>query len=213
MLRRIWIIAAIPATASIMSIFISCYIMVPIYEASTTFYIINKDADIFSSGVYEGITLNKQVVKDCSDILKSKRVTESLINELELENVAYSEIGKKISIGFKNDTNIIQLKVRDTDAERAAIIAGKAREKFMMELEELTGINNLYIVDEIEKPDKPVSPRPVFNTAAAFFAGLILASGFVMLLNYFDDTIKTSADVEKYLGLMVLGRIPLLDME
>lgn len=212
-LNRIWIIAAIPAAASIMSAYISYYVMVPIYEASTTFYIINRDADIFSSGDYEGITLNKQVVKDCSDILKSKRVSESMVNELEIEDVAYSEIGKKLSIGFKNDTNIIQLKVRDTDAERAAMIAEKAREKFMMELEELTGISSLHIVDEVEKADKPVSPRPVFNTGAAFLTGLILALGFVLLLSYFDNTIKTSADVEKHLGLVVLGRIPLLDMK
>lgn len=55
--------------------------------------------------------------------------------------------------------------------------------------------------------DKPIRPRPLLNTVLGGVAGLILALGLVFLIEYLDDTIKTPEDVERLLGLAVLGYV------
>ncbi|RPI95337.1 MAG: polysaccharide biosynthesis tyrosine autokinase [Chloroflexi bacterium] len=55
--------------------------------------------------------------------------------------------------------------------------------------------------------ENPIRPRPVLNTALGGVAGLILALSLMFLIEYLDDTIKTPEDVERLLGLAVLGYV------
>ena len=53
----------------------------------------------------------------------------------------------------------------------------------------------------------PVKPRTLLNTLLGGLAGLILAGSVVVLRETTDDTIKDRAEVEKILGVKVLGYI------
>lgn len=57
-------------------------------------------------------------------------------------------------------------------------------------------------------PDKPIKPNKLLNILIAFVAGLMASLGLVFLLEYLDNTVKTSSDIEKLLGIPVLGIIP-----
>lgn len=57
-------------------------------------------------------------------------------------------------------------------------------------------------------PDKPVKPNKELNILIAVVVGLMASMGLVFLLEYMDNTIKTSGDVENVLGIPVLGVIP-----
>ena len=63
-------------------------------------------------------------------------------------------------------------------------------------------------MDKAIVPINAISPNKKLNIAIAFFIGLMVSLGIVFLLEYVDNTIKTESDVEKYLGLPVLGVIP-----
>ena len=51
----------------------------------------------------------------------------------------------------------------------------------------------------------PSSPRVLLNTLIAALVGLLLALGIAYTLEYLDDTVKSSADVEATTGLPTLG--------
>jgi non-specific protein-tyrosine kinase len=57
-------------------------------------------------------------------------------------------------------------------------------------------------------PDEPVKPRIKQNAILALVVGLMLGVGLAFFIEFLDNTIKTSQDVEKYLGLAALVRIP-----
>lgn len=67
--------------------------------------------------------------------------------------------------------------------------------------------HNVIVVEAAEVPEKPVRPRTFFNTALAAVVGAMLAVGIAFLVEYLDDTIKTSEDVSHALGLDTLGII------
>ena len=57
-------------------------------------------------------------------------------------------------------------------------------------------------------PANPVKPNKKLNIAVALVLGLMVAMGLAFLLEFMDSTIKTPDDVEKHLGLPVIGSIP-----
>ena len=64
---------------------------------------------------------------------------------------------------------------------------------------------NIVQIEPASQPEEPIRPRPLMNTALAAAIGLMLAAGMVFLIEYLDDTLKTPEDVERVLGLPVLG--------
>ncbi len=70
---------------------------------------------------------------------------------------------------------------------------------------------NVHVVEEAVVPKVPVSPRKARNILLAAVVGLILSVGLAFFLEYYDTSIHTPDEVERYLGLPTLGVIPLLE--
>ena len=68
--------------------------------------------------------------------------------------------------------------------------------------------SNVRIVEEANAPGAPIRPRKVWNLGLSIVAGLVLAFGLAFALEYLDTTVKTPDDVERYLGLSVIGVVP-----
>jgi capsular exopolysaccharide synthesis family protein len=70
------------------------------------------------------------------------------------------------------------------------------------------GINNITVVDKAKVPKFPIKPNLMLNLLIAIALGLGAGIGLALLLEHLDDTIKLPEDMEKRLGLPVLGIIP-----
>ncbi|UVO50917.1 polysaccharide biosynthesis tyrosine autokinase [Sphingomonas sp. SUN019] len=73
------------------------------------------------------------------------------------------------------------------------------------------GVNNISIVDPARAPDQPSSPRLIINLAVALLAGLVLGAGLAFALEQIDEAIADPSEVERQLGLPLLGSVPKLD--
>jgi polysaccharide biosynthesis transport protein len=70
------------------------------------------------------------------------------------------------------------------------------------------GTNNVSIVDRATKPGGPRSPNLLLNIAMGFLAGLLLGVLSALGLDYLDDTFKSPEDIEREVGMPVIGVIP-----
>lgn len=70
------------------------------------------------------------------------------------------------------------------------------------------GVNNISIVDPADVPQGPSSPRLALNLLIALLAGTILGAGIAFLLEQIDEAIADPAEVERRLGLPLLGSVP-----
>jgi len=68
--------------------------------------------------------------------------------------------------------------------------------------------NNVSILDMAAEPRVPISPRKRANLMIGAAVGLFFGIGAAFFLDYLDNTFRTPDDIEKYLGLSVLGVIP-----
>ena len=70
--------------------------------------------------------------------------------------------------------------------------------------------NNISIIDRAVPPTKPSKPNLPINLALAALLGLGLGVVVVLALEALDETVATPDDVERKLGVPVLGVVPLL---
>ena len=68
--------------------------------------------------------------------------------------------------------------------------------------------NPVEIIDSAEPNRRPVSPNLFMNVLLSIFVGLGAGVGLAYFIEYLDTSIKTADDVERILGLPVLGQIP-----
>jgi polysaccharide biosynthesis transport protein len=68
--------------------------------------------------------------------------------------------------------------------------------------------NNISIVDYALTPDSPVGPNRTRTVIVAFFLSIGLGLGFALFLEYLDDTVHSTEEVERMLHLPALAVIP-----
>ncbi|HLB45339.1 MAG TPA: polysaccharide biosynthesis tyrosine autokinase [Candidatus Limnocylindrales bacterium] len=96
---------------------------------------------------------------------------------------------------------------REAESNRQIYETLLQREKELQVLANSTG-NNVRLIDRAELPHVPFTPRPSRDLLLATIAGLALALGLVLAIDYLDDTVKTPEDVTKKLRLTFLGLVP-----
>ena len=74
-------------------------------------------------------------------------------------------------------------------------------------LAEIQAMDNIVTVEPARLPRFPIKPRKLQNTLLAAVVGCMLAVGVAFLIEYLDDTIKSSEDVGQALGISTLGVI------
>ncbi|WP_047549736.1 GumC family protein [Methylotenera sp. G11] len=70
------------------------------------------------------------------------------------------------------------------------------------------GTNNISVVDHAQVPNKMFKPVLKLNLAIAVILGLVGGIGLALFFEYLDDTFKQASEVERLLGIPVLGLIP-----
>lgn len=71
--------------------------------------------------------------------------------------------------------------------------------------------SNIRIVDAAVPPKKPARPRVGLNLSLGFLVGLAMGIGAAFLQEYFDNSLKTTEDIERILQLPALALIPAVE--
>jgi capsular polysaccharide biosynthesis protein len=209
--RRWWLIVAMPIIFAIISAIVSLWVLPKVYEANTSLYVIVKQNVNQNNIAYNDLMAGQLLVKDYRELVKQRVVIDEVITSLNLGNIITQEsLASLVNVSLKNDTRILEIKVKNTDPQLAASLADKVSEVFSQKAVEIMQVENVKIIDKAVIPVNPVSPKKSLNVAVAFFAGLLLAVGIVFLIEYLDDTIKNQEDAERFLGVPVIAAIPIV---
>lgn len=102
--------------------------------------------------------------------------------------------------------------IRDaTVAQEIYVMLAKRYEE--ARISEVMEPTDVQIIDAALAPSAPIKPRKALNVAIAAILGIFVGTGLAFALEYMNRTVRTTDDVEQYLGLPVLGSIPAVDSE
>lgn len=211
--KRARIIALITLIAAAVSSIVSFFILTPIYQASTQILVNQAQSDQPYVDVNQ-VRSNIELINTYNVIIKSPTILEKVIEELSLDR-SYEKLNQQVNVSSAQNSQVIEITVQDPDPRKAADIANTIATVFQNEIVEIMNVDNVSILSVAEVADKPspVKPNPTLNIAIAIVIGFMLGVGLAFLLEYLDNTIKTEYDIEKYLGLPVLGTIPTIEVE
>ena len=177
----------------------------PKYKSYTTI-LLTKEADS-NTITSNDITLNKNLVDTYREIIKSKKVISKVIDNLNL-NYSVVELSKNVTVESINETEIIKVSVVDDDPKLSMVIANEIANVFNAEIVKLYNIQNVGVVDVAEMPNLPYNVNLLKQLVLSGLVGIVLGFGIVFVMYYFDTSVKTTEEIEKKLGLPVIGVIP-----
>ncbi|MDD3416491.1 MAG: GNVR domain-containing protein, partial [Lachnospiraceae bacterium] len=108
-------------------------------------------------------------------------------------------------------TEILSISVQNEDPEMASQIANTISDVFVKEVMRILKVNNVETIDKAIPMPNPVNVNTTLNLAISLVLGLMIGVFLAFAIEYLDNTIKTEGDVEKHLGLAVIGSIPDFD--
>jgi capsular polysaccharide biosynthesis protein len=181
----------------------------PVYEAKVSL-IVGKALDSSQNSQYQysDVLMYQQMVKTYGEIAKSNAVAAKAAEKINYEK-SPEIIQGMISVIPQTNTQIIEIKIKDNNAAQAAKIVNSVADSLIEVSASLYPVGSIKVVDRAAMPNTPVKPRPLFNAVIAFFAGFMVSLGIVFIMEYMDNTIKTTEDIEKYIEIPVIGVIPM----
>ena len=201
---KIGLLITIIAGVCLLGCIYGLFIQTPMYESYTTVILSSNES---SSAINQAdININKNLVTTYAEIVKSRRVLEKVIYELDLE-LTYEELASKISVSAVNNTEIIKISVNDANAIDAKNIANVTANYFTNEIADLYKMNNVDILDEAIEAEKPYNINVLKQIIIYFMLGFILAAGILFVIFYFDRTVKSIEQVEQKIKLPILGGV------
>ncbi len=204
--RRFFLIIATGLLAVGVTWVINHYYFVPTYRASTELVVNSATATengrTVTADAYSGV----QLINTYTDILRSPAILNIVSEELNLSESG-EELRESVTVTNETDSQVMTLKVTNEDPDLACDIANTTARVFQEEIDGILNVNNVSILAEATHA-LAVGPTSIFNMTTAFIVGAIAGIGMAFLLDYLDKTVKTERDIEKLLGVPVLGAIP-----
>lgn len=209
--RRRWLlIVAITFLCSVIAAGVSIFIIEPTYETSTKLFV-GKDESTKASYDNNDITMYQRLLKTYSETIKTKDLVNRAVNKTNY-NLKPSEVLENLNIVTVADTQILKVSYKSKNPSEAVEVLESIASEFIITSKELVPNGNITVIEAIYTPEKPVSPNTKMNIAISFLLGLIISIGIVFLSEYLDNTYKSKEQLEKDLGIPVLGMIPDLDI-
>ena len=208
--KIIWIAIAVVLVVGIGNIY-TILTRTPMYKSDTTILLVSANSGDNSYNTSE-LQLNKNLVGTYSEIIKSRKVLEQVIENLGL-NYSYGSLKGNVSVASVQNTEIIKVSVGDANPEMATRIANEIADVFTTEIQKLYKLNNVSIVDKAVDSVKPYNVNYFKDNLIYIALGLVVSCGLIFINFYFDTTIKTSEDIENKLGLTVVGIVPKVEVE
>jgi capsular polysaccharide biosynthesis protein len=211
-LKKRWLlIVVITLIATLISGGVSYFVIKPTYKADIS-VIIQKQESTGSANLamnYNDILMYQKLVKTYSELAQSRTVAEHAVQALGID-MNPDVLRAMISVTPKGDTEFLTIAVRSSNAVQAMEIANQLAKSLKEKSITIMKSDNVQILDPAMLPTGPDSPRPMLNIAIAFFLGLMVSVGLIFLLEYLDNTVKYPEDIEKLLGLPMMGAIPFI---
>ncbi|MCA1625193.1 MAG: polysaccharide biosynthesis tyrosine autokinase, partial [Acidobacteria bacterium] len=152
-------------------------------------------------------SFRKRVSTDLANNLKTKYLTAKA-KEDQIKS-AYSEQYNQAQ-GQNQSGVMIGLLKQDIETKKG-FLEDLTKQQKGNDIQAVGTDNNINVAEIAIPPDMPIAPSRVTTVLAALFLSTLFGMGLALFLEYLDDTIRTTEEIENFLGLPALAAIPRID--
>ncbi|MDO5425623.1 MAG: Wzz/FepE/Etk N-terminal domain-containing protein [Eubacteriales bacterium] len=177
----------------------------PLYKSSSVLYVLSSSTSITSLA---DIQIGTQLTTDYTILVTSRPVIETVIENLELDR-SYEEVVGALSLSNPSDSRVLYITATDADPEMAKALADEVALVAQKQMADIMKTDEPSIVEWGHVAENPSSPNTRKNIMMGALLGMAAVCCVIIVLFLLDNTVKSSEDIERYLGLTTLGMIPI----
>lgn len=178
----------------------------PAYETRVSLIIGSTLGNDQSQFQIQDINAVKESIQTYITILKTNVVIESAIKKLGL-NMTPDELKDHIEAMPQPQTSFIEIKLKWNNSEQAVQILETIIDIFIMEATRIYPAYKIKILETVG-PYLIGAISIKMYLLITLFASLVAALLIVLIVELFDNKLRTEEDINKHLNLPVLGNIP-----
>ena len=177
--------------------------VVPIYAATSKLYIMGQTG----TSIISDLQIGEKLTMDYQEVFKTWEVHQMVNEQLGLE-FSYSRLQSMLTVSNPEDSRVLYITVRDTDAQRAADIANayaEAAKKFItqtMDTDEPSTFSIALV------PGVAGGTNVTGYIIRGILLGTVLAVGILVLIFLLDNRPKSPEDIMRYANIPTLAVIP-----
>src|SRR5699024_1883422 len=202
--KNLKLLIILPFLGLVISIIISFFFLDAKYQASTQVLVNQKESD--SQMMAQEVQSNIQLVNTYSEIVKSPRILDKVSKELD-RKYSSSELLGMLTVTNQAESQVLNIDVVSKNGNDSKKIANKIAEVFSDEVPDIMSVDNVSVLSTADDTVTQVAPKTMVNLVIGLVIGLVIALLIIFIIEMFDKRIKTEEDVEKELGVPVLGSI------
>lgn len=207
LVRRILIIAAVAVLGGILFFLGARALYTPEYTSKATLYIQRQSESNSVGDASSEFSLALKLVNDCTYFLKSHTVLDQVITDLNLD-MSYRQLYNSVSTNNPDNTRILEVTVTAQDPELAASIVNRICQIAPQVIENTMGHQQVTLFEEGRVNRTPTNQTGILVVLVVMVLLAVMTYGVFLVIYLLDDRILSDEDVEKILGLSVLGSIP-----
>ena len=177
---------------------------VPVYSATAKLYIVGSQGATIN---VSDLQLGSMLTMDYEEVFRTWEVHEMVRSQLGVD-YTYSQLQSMIRISNPEDTRILYITARHSNAQMAADIANayaSAARTFILQTMDAEE-PNLFSVALVPSVASVVSKAS--NAVKGFMLGAVLAVGVIVLLFLLDDRPRTPEHIQQAADIPTLAVIP-----
>lgn len=128
---------------------------------------------------------------------------QALANDIEALEIEISNMGTPTTAEGQAQLSRLETQLNETQIRYTEAFNNLND----LQLNQAKESSNVVPIEAAQPPNFPIRPRTTTNTLLATVAGAMLALGFVFLIEYLDDTVKTQDQIREDTDLSTLGAI------
>ena len=183
------------------------YVLIkPTYRASSLLYVVSASNNSVVN--LADLQIGTNLTADYEELLLSRPMMESVIQNLNLTGVSANGLRGMLSITNKSGTRILQISATTRDPQLSADIANEVANLAITWLPAVMECNEPHVAEEAIVPTHRAGPSYTRNAILGALVLCLLTYGVFVVQYLYDDSIRTEADMEKFFGVMPLAVIP-----
>lgn len=190
----------------LLAFLITVFLITPRYEANTQ--ILVSESEVNAPLNNQNIEASLQLMNTYRDLLLSPIVLDEVVERLSL-NETSEDLAAALTVFQEENSQVLNITAVDNNPKTAEAMSNEVANVFHEKVSDVMNVDNVTIISPARLPENPnpIFPNTVLITIIGGGLGAIIALIISFFKIIFDRKIRDEEDVQKHLGIPVLGSV------
>ncbi len=222
LIGKLWLIILITLVGGVAGFAVSTTLLPLEYSSNITMYVQSYYGVSGDNDNQNNISNSKQLVNTYMEVLKDDAVMnavgEMLTSQYDIESlrqcfgfsngrISTAALRNSLSISSVTDTSAVNVIATTKNAEVAAGLCNCLTEVAPQFVRDAVGVGSINTIDTAKVYPNPVSPNVTKNAIMGALIGFVLVVGIIILIDFFDNTVKDPDTLGDTYKKAIIGEI------